>query len=68
MNASPPPQRALHPRPPAPDHRLLPGPSLVQVARQREALAAKKAKVGLSNDAEWSGDKFVQEANSMVAN
>jgi dihydropyrimidine dehydrogenase (NADP+) len=40
----------------------------VQVARQREALAAKKAKVGLSNDAEWSGDKFVQEANSMVAN
>jgi dihydropyrimidine dehydrogenase (NADP+) len=38
------------------------------VAKQRAAVAAKKAKVGLSNDAEWSGDAFVENAESMVAN
>jgi dihydropyrimidine dehydrogenase (NADP+) len=38
------------------------------VARQRAALEAKKAKVGLKSDGEWTGDKFVAEAESMVAN
>jgi dihydropyrimidine dehydrogenase (NADP+) len=38
------------------------------VARQRAAIAAKRARVGLANDDEWSGDQFVQEAKSMVAN
>jgi dihydropyrimidine dehydrogenase (NADP+) len=39
------------------------------VARQRAALAERKAaKVGLANDADWSGDKFVENAESMVAN
>ena len=39
------------------------------VARQRAALDAKKAaRVGLGNDAEWSGDDFVKNADSMVAN
>ncbi|GBF96515.1 hypothetical protein Rsub_09857 [Raphidocelis subcapitata] len=38
------------------------------VARQRAALAAKKARVGLANDAEWSGEDFVANAESMVAN
>ncbi|KAG2500719.1 hypothetical protein HYH03_001484 [Edaphochlamys debaryana] len=38
------------------------------VKRQREAIAAKKQRVGLSNDAEWSGDDFVKNAESMVAN
>ena len=39
------------------------------VHRQRSALdAKKKAKSGLANDADWSGDKFVEEAASMVAN
>jgi hypothetical protein len=38
------------------------------VARQKAAVAAKKAKVGLANDAEWSGDDFVENAESMVAN
>lgn len=38
------------------------------VARQRAAVAAKKAKVGLANDAEWSGEEFVKNAESMVAN
>jgi dihydropyrimidine dehydrogenase (NADP+) len=39
------------------------------VARQRAAVAAKKAAaVGLANDAEWSGEEFVKNAESMVAN
>jgi len=38
------------------------------VARQRAAVAAKKAKVGLANDSEWSGEKFVENAEAMVAN
>jgi dihydropyrimidine dehydrogenase (NADP+) len=38
------------------------------VAKQRAAVAAKKARVGLANDAEWSGDDFVANAESMVAN
>lgn len=38
------------------------------VAKQRAAVAAKKAKVGLANDAEWSGEDFVRNAESMVAN
>lgn len=41
------------------------------VTRQREAVAAKKAgtgRVGLKSDAEWSGDDFVKNADSMVAN
>jgi len=38
------------------------------VVRQRESLAAKKAKVGLANDSEWSGDKFVENSESMVGN
>lgn len=36
---------------------------------QREAIAAKKAgHVGLAKDDDWSGDGFVKEADSMVAN
>ena len=39
------------------------------VARQKAAIEAKKAKaVMVTNDAEWSGDKFVQQSNDMVAN
>ncbi len=38
------------------------------VARQRASIEAKKARVGLANDAEWSGDDFVANAESMVAN
>ncbi|GLI69152.1 hypothetical protein VaNZ11_013709 [Volvox africanus] len=38
------------------------------VARQREAIRAKKERVGLTNDSEWSGDDFVKNAESMVAN
>lgn len=38
------------------------------VARQRAAVEAKRARVGLANDAEWSGDDFVANAESMVAN
>eukprot|EP00798_Chlamydomonas_sp_ICE-L_P012666 gene12666-15898_t len=38
------------------------------VRMQTEAVAAKKAKKGLANDADWSGDRFVEEAESMVAN
>lgn len=38
------------------------------VRMQREAIAEKKAKrVGLSRDDDWSGDGFVKEAESMVA-
>ncbi len=39
------------------------------VRMQREAVAAKKrARTGLSGDDKWSGDGFVREAESMVAN
>lgn len=39
------------------------------VRMQREALDAKrKERVGLAKDDEWSGDGFVKEAESMVAN
>jgi len=38
------------------------------VQRQRAAIAAKKARVGVANDAEWSGDTFVEQSQNMVAN
>jgi len=39
------------------------------VRMQREAIEMKKkAKVGLGNDKEWSGDDFVKQSDSMVAN
>ncbi len=39
------------------------------VRMQQEAIAAKKAaRVGLAKDDDWSGDGFVKEAESMVAN
>ncbi len=39
------------------------------VRMQREAIEHKKAaRVGLAKDDEWSGDGFVEEAESMVAN
>ncbi|EFJ50135.1 hypothetical protein VOLCADRAFT_80405 [Volvox carteri f. nagariensis] len=38
------------------------------VSRQRESIRAKKQRVGLANDAEWSGEDFVKNAESMVAN
>lgn len=38
------------------------------VARQRAALEAKKARVGLASDEEWRGDKFVEQSAKMVAN
>jgi dihydropyrimidine dehydrogenase (NADP+) len=39
------------------------------VRRQREALAAKRStRVGVANDAEWSGDGFVAESAAMVSN
>lgn len=38
------------------------------VHRQRAAVAAKKAQVGLKNDSEWSGENFVQNAEAMVSN
>lgn len=39
------------------------------VRMQRESIAAKKAaRTGLSGDDKWSGDGFVKEAESMVAN
>ena len=38
------------------------------VRMQREAVEAKKARVGLAKDDEWSGDGFVAEAESMVSN
>ena len=40
-----------------------------QVRMQREAISAKKrARVGLAGDSDWSGEGFVKEAESMVAN
>lgn len=38
------------------------------VARQRKAIQEKKKRQGLANDAEWSGDKFVENSESMVSN
>ena len=38
------------------------------VRMQKEAIEKKRAKVGLSNDKEWSGDEFVKQSESMVAN
>ncbi len=39
------------------------------VRMQREAIAAKRAKsVGLSKDDQWTGDSFVTQSESMVAN
>lgn len=39
------------------------------VRMQREAIELKKkSKTGLGNDKEWSGDDFVQQSDSMVAN
>jgi dihydropyrimidine dehydrogenase (NADP+) len=39
------------------------------VRMQREAIELKKkAKTGLGNDKDWSGDDFVQQSDSMVAN
>lgn len=38
------------------------------VARQRKAVAERKARVGLANDQAWTGDGFVAEAESMVSN
>ena len=39
------------------------------VRMQREAIQLKKQrKAGLAKDDEWSGDGFVREAESMVAN
>lgn len=38
------------------------------VRMQRAAVAAKKAKAGLDNDAAWTGDGFVKETESMVSN
>lgn len=39
------------------------------VARQKEAIAAKRQKrTGLSGDADWTGDGFVKETESMVSN
>eukprot|EP00873_Tetraselmis_striata_P013339 jgi/Tetstr1/433603/TSEL_022868.t1 len=37
------------------------------VRMQKESIAAKKAKTGLANDADWDGDKFVENAESMVS-
>ena len=40
-----------------------------QVRMQSEAVAAKKrARQGLANDEAWTGDGFVRESESMVAN
>lgn len=38
------------------------------VGRQKKALQEKKKKEGLSSDADWSGDKFVENSESMVSN
>lgn len=38
------------------------------VRLQQEAIERKKKKIGLANDKEWSGDDFVQQSESMVAN
>lgn len=39
------------------------------VRRQREAIdLKKKQRVGLANDRDWSGDDFVEQSESMVAN
>lgn len=38
------------------------------VELQEKAVAEKKAKKGLGSDADWTGDGFTQETESMVAN
>lgn len=38
------------------------------VTKQKYAIDAKKQKVGLNSDTDWSGDSFTAEAESMVAN
>merc|ERR1712118_300930 len=39
------------------------------VARQKEAIQLKKKKkVGLANDANWTGEGFTKETDSMVSN
>ena len=38
------------------------------VAKQRAAIEAKKQRVGLANDAEWTGEQFVEQSAKMVAN
>ncbi len=38
------------------------------VRMQREAIAAKRAaKVGLGSDADWEGEKFVENVETMVS-
>lgn len=38
------------------------------VRMQKEAIERKKEKVGLANDKDWSGEEFVKQSESMVAN
>jgi dihydropyrimidine dehydrogenase (NADP+) len=38
------------------------------VRMQKEAIERKRQKVGLANDKEWSGEEFVKQSESMVAN
>ena len=38
------------------------------VRMQREAIERKRQKVGLANDKEWTGEEFVKQSESMVAN
>jgi dihydropyrimidine dehydrogenase (NADP+) len=35
---------------------------------QQEAISKKKARRGLKDDAEWTGDGFVRETETMVSN
>lgn len=38
------------------------------VRMQKEAIDRKRKRVGLANDKDWSGDEFVKQSESMVAN
>jgi dihydropyrimidine dehydrogenase (NADP+) len=38
------------------------------VRLQREAIAAKRARTGLTKDDEWEGDSFVKQSESMISN
>lgn len=38
------------------------------VRMQKEAIDRKRKRVGLTNDKDWSGDEFVKQSESMVAN
>lgn len=38
------------------------------VRMQKEAIERKRQKVGLANDKEWTGEEFVKQSESMVAN